>query len=66
VSPPSFFLYIDQGEELYVRSEKQGRRRFSEIIGAGLADSRLRTLMSLLPISSVNCRKMQRCLQFTG
>ncbi len=45
--PPSFFLYIDQGEELYVRAEKQQRRRFSEIVAAGLADPRLRALMSL-------------------
>ena len=47
VSPPSFFLYIDQGEELYVRSEKQQRRRFSEIVAVGLADPRLHTLISL-------------------
>jgi formylglycine-generating enzyme required for sulfatase activity len=47
VSPPSFFLYVDQGEELYVRSEKQQRRRFSEIIAADLADPRLCALMSL-------------------
>jgi hypothetical protein len=47
VSPPSFFLYVDQGEELYVRSEKQQRRRFSEIVAAGLANPRLRALMSL-------------------
>jgi hypothetical protein len=47
VSSPSFFLYVDQGEGLYVRSEKQQRRRFSEIIADGLADPRLRTLMSL-------------------
>ena len=30
--PSAFFLYIDQGEELYVRAEKQQRRRFSEIV----------------------------------
>jgi formylglycine-generating enzyme required for sulfatase activity len=46
-SPPAFFLYIDQGEELYVRAEKGQRRRFSEIIATGLADPRLRALMSL-------------------
>ena len=46
-SPPAFLLYIDQGEELYVRAEKQQRRRFSEIVAAGLADPRLRALMSL-------------------
>jgi hypothetical protein len=47
VPPPSFFLYVDQGEELYVRSEKRQRRRFSEIIAAGLSDERLRGLMSV-------------------
>ena len=31
--PPSFLIYIDQGEELYVRAEERQRRRFSEIIG---------------------------------
>ena len=46
-SPSAFFLYIDQGEELYVRAEKPQRRRFSEIIATGLADPRLRALMSL-------------------
>ena len=46
-SPPAFFLYIDQGEELYVRGEKPQRRRFSEIVATGLADPRLRALMSL-------------------
>jgi energy-coupling factor transporter ATP-binding protein EcfA2 len=46
-SPPAFFLYIDQGEELYVRTEKEQRRRFSQIIANGLADPRLRALMSL-------------------
>lgn len=45
--PSAFFLYIDQGEELYVRAEKQQRRRFSEVVAAGLADTRLRALMSL-------------------
>jgi formylglycine-generating enzyme required for sulfatase activity len=46
-SPPAFFLYIDQGEELYVRAEKPQRRRFSEIVAAGIADPRLLALMSL-------------------
>lgn len=45
--PPGFFLYIDQGEELYARAEPQQRRRFSEIISQGLRDSRLRALMSI-------------------
>jgi hypothetical protein len=45
--PPSFLLYIDQGEELYVRAEARQRRRFSEVIAQGVADPRLYTLMSM-------------------
>ena len=45
--PPAFFLYIDQGEELYVRAEERQRRRFSELIAQALGDPRLRALMSL-------------------
>ena len=45
--PPSFFLYIDQGEELYVRAEERQRGRFSELIAQALPDPRLRTMMSL-------------------
>jgi formylglycine-generating enzyme required for sulfatase activity len=45
--PPAFLLYIDQGEELYVRAEERQRRRFSEVIAQGVADSRLHTLMSM-------------------
>src|SRR5262249_8369849 len=45
--PPAFFLYIDQGEELYVRAEERHRRRFSEFIAQALGDPRLRVLMSL-------------------
>jgi formylglycine-generating enzyme required for sulfatase activity len=45
--PPAFFLYIDQGEELYVRAEPRQRGRFSEILAHGLSDGRLRALMSL-------------------
>jgi formylglycine-generating enzyme required for sulfatase activity len=45
--PPAFFLYIDQGEELYVRAEERQRRRFSELIAQALSDPRLRTMMSL-------------------
>jgi formylglycine-generating enzyme required for sulfatase activity len=45
--PPAFCLYIDQGEELYVRVDKEKRRRFSEIVSAGLGDPRVRMLMSL-------------------
>jgi formylglycine-generating enzyme required for sulfatase activity len=46
-APPAFFLYIDQGEELYVRAEGRERRRFSEILAHGLGDRRLRALMSM-------------------
>jgi formylglycine-generating enzyme required for sulfatase activity len=45
--PPTFLLYVDQGEELYVRSEEHQRRRFSEILAQGVADPRLYGLMSL-------------------
>jgi formylglycine-generating enzyme required for sulfatase activity len=45
--PPAFLLYVDQGEELYVRAAPSQRRRFSQILGEGLADPRLRALMSL-------------------
>jgi len=43
--PPAFFLYIDQGEELYVRSEE--RERFSQLIARGVVDPRLYVLMSM-------------------
>ena len=33
--PHAFFLYVDQGEELYVRAEARQRRRFSEVLAAG-------------------------------
>ena len=45
--PPAFFLYIDQGEELYVRGEKSQSQRFSEILAQGLAEPRFRAMMSL-------------------
>jgi formylglycine-generating enzyme required for sulfatase activity len=45
--PPAFFLYIDQGEELYVRAEERQHRRFSQAVTRGLRDPRLRALMSL-------------------
>jgi hypothetical protein len=47
INPPAFLLYVDQGEELYVRAEERQRRRFSEVIAQGLADPRLYTLMSI-------------------
>ena len=45
--PSAFFLYIDQGEELYVRSLEGERRHFSEILAGGLSEPRLRCLMSM-------------------
>ena len=45
--PPAFFVYVDQGEELYVRAEESQRRRFSTLFADGLADPRLHALMSL-------------------
>ena len=45
--PPGFFLYVDQGEELYARAEDDQRRRFSALITGALADPRLHTMMSM-------------------
>jgi hypothetical protein len=45
--PPGFFLYVDQGEELYVRAEESRRRRFSELLAESLLEARLRIMMSL-------------------
>src|SRR5580692_1308488 len=45
--PPGFFLYVDQGEELYARAEESQRRRFSELIASALPDPRLHTIMSM-------------------
>jgi hypothetical protein len=47
IKPPAFLLYVDQGEELYVRAEEHQRRRFSEVIAQGVADPRLYMLMSM-------------------
>src|SRR5215813_1843553 len=47
IKPPAFLLYVDQGEELYVRAEERQRRRFSEVIAQGVADPRLYVLMSM-------------------
>jgi tetratricopeptide (TPR) repeat protein len=44
--PQVFFLYVDQGEELYVRGGRQ-RRRFSELLAQAIADPRLVALMSM-------------------
>ena len=45
--PPVFFIYVDQGEELYVRAEERQRRRFSQLVAESLGDPRLRAMMSL-------------------
>jgi formylglycine-generating enzyme required for sulfatase activity len=45
--PPAFFLYVDQGEELYARAAEPERLRFSELLGEALSDARLRMMMSL-------------------
>jgi formylglycine-generating enzyme required for sulfatase activity len=47
VKPSAFLLYIDQGEELYVRAEERQRLRFSEVIAQDIADPRLYALMSM-------------------
>jgi formylglycine-generating enzyme required for sulfatase activity len=46
-TPPGFFLYVDQGEELYVRAEERQRQRFSELLAQALPDPRLRAMMSM-------------------
>ena len=45
--PLAFFLYIDQGEELYVGAENRHQRRFSELLVDALKDRRLRVMMSM-------------------
>ncbi len=45
--PAAFFLYIDQGEELYTRSEEGQRHRFSQLIAEAAGDKRLFAMMSL-------------------
>jgi formylglycine-generating enzyme required for sulfatase activity len=45
--PPAFFLYIDQGEELYARADEKQRERFSQLIAQGVADPCLHALMSM-------------------
>ena len=47
-APPVFFLYVDQGEELYLpRTDERQRGRFSEMLAHSLADPRFRVLMSI-------------------
>jgi Sulfatase-modifying factor enzyme 1/TIR domain len=43
--PPRYFLYIDQGEELYARSRPAERKRFSEIVADGLASDAQRLIV---------------------
>jgi formylglycine-generating enzyme required for sulfatase activity len=45
--PPGFFLYVDQGEELYSRSEESRRQCFSGLLAQALSDPRLRVMMSM-------------------
>jgi formylglycine-generating enzyme required for sulfatase activity len=45
--PPRFFLYIDQGEELYARTPPALRNLFSEIIADGLAGSPQRLIVAI-------------------
>jgi formylglycine-generating enzyme required for sulfatase activity len=45
--PPAFLIYIDQGEELFVRAGDRERQRFSEILAQGLGDPHLRAMMSM-------------------
>ena len=45
--PASFLVYVDQGEELYVRSEPIQRRRFSELLKQVISDQRIHAMMSM-------------------
>ena len=45
--PSAFFLYVDQGEELYARADANHQRRFSELLAKGVDDPRLWIVMSL-------------------
>jgi formylglycine-generating enzyme required for sulfatase activity len=45
--PASFLIYVDQGEELYVRSEATQRRRFSELLKQVISDQRIHAMMSM-------------------
>jgi tetratricopeptide (TPR) repeat protein len=45
--PSAFFLYVDQGEEIYARADAQQQRRFSELLAHGVDDPRLRVMISL-------------------
>jgi hypothetical protein len=45
--PPAFLLYVDQGEELYVRAGEAERWCFSELLAAGMSHPRLFSLVSM-------------------
>lgn len=45
--PASFLVYVDQAEELYVRSEPAQRRRFSELLNNVISDRRIHAIMSM-------------------
>jgi formylglycine-generating enzyme required for sulfatase activity len=45
--PPTFFLYVDQGEELYTRADPIESTQFSQILATALRDPRLRAMVSL-------------------
>lgn len=45
--PASFFIYVDQGEELYVRSEAVQGRCFSQLLKQVISDERIHALMSM-------------------
>jgi formylglycine-generating enzyme required for sulfatase activity/cellulose biosynthesis protein BcsQ len=45
--PRGYLIYIDQGEELYVRAEEHQRRCFAELVAKALGYRRVRAMMSL-------------------
>jgi WD40 repeat protein len=46
-SPERILLYVDQGEELYIRATRGDAQRFSETLAEGLGDDRLLSFVSL-------------------
>jgi hypothetical protein len=46
-APAHVLLYLDQGEELYIRAAPQEAKRFTETLAEGIADSRLSVFVSL-------------------
>ncbi len=45
--PESYFIYVDQAEELYLRSDLKQRDLFSKLLQTGVAASRTRALLSM-------------------